>query len=311
MREQRGRAALLSICCVLPLLAAAASGAPPKTIDALITACPSTAEIAQFQRDLRISFEKDPSQAERCGMTLLRERGYQALRVLKTVRFTKPLPWTKRTLYGWFTHAVRGVRFRGDLDTSFCCSPKRTIDIEALYMEALADPSRGWLSGKGEDSLAALLIDVVHEARHAEGSLHTCRAVDDATLAEGGAWAVEIMLEVWLGLYSTSFFDARTQRDRYRDAVLRAAQADMDRICELPIANVSVRLDGITAIVRNGGGVPLRHVWLASDVGPPHDLRAVAAKSAVRVRLASRPAWLRVVGTASDPKPRDNVLLRR
>jgi hypothetical protein len=277
----------------------------------LIATCPSRTEIAQFDRDLRISFEHDSSEIQRCRMTLLRERAYQALRVLKAVRFSKRLPWTQRTLYGWFAHAVRGVRFRGDLDTSFCCNPKRTIDIEALYMEALVDPSRGWLNGKGEDSLAALLIDLVHEARHAEGPLHTCRAVDDATLAEGGAWAVEIMLELWLGLYSTSFFDAPTQRDRYRDAVLRAAQADMDRICELPIANVSVRLDGTTAIVRNAGGVPLRHVWLASDVGPPHDLRAVPAKSSVRVRLASRPGWLRVVGTASDPNPRDNVLLRR
>jgi hypothetical protein len=244
-------------------------------------------------------------------MTLLRERAYQALRVMKALRFSKRLPWTQRTLYGWFTHAVRGVRFRGDLDTSFCCEPARTIDIEAAYMDALDDPTRGWLDTGGADSLAGLVLEMVHEARHAEGKPHTCNAVDDATLAEGGAWSVEIMLDLWLGLYSTSFFDAHGQADRYRDAALRNAQESMDRICDLPMANVSVRLDGNTAIVRNGGGVPLLHVWVATNSGPPRDLRGVRAKSSVRLRLGSRPTWLRVVGTASDPTPADNVASRR
>jgi hypothetical protein len=85
----------------------------------------------------------------------------------------------------------------------------------------------------------------------------------------------------------------------------------MERICSLPIANVSVRRDGRIAVVRNDGGVPLAHVWLASDAGPPQDLRDVAAHSTRRVRLPGRATWLRVVGTAADPRPGDNIVLAR
>lgn len=310
VREQRGRAALLSICCLLPLHLGAATP-KPNTIDALISTCPTTSEIAAFNRDLRLSFESDPSEGQRCGMTLLRERAYQALRVMREVRFTRRLPWTQRTLYGWFTQAVRGVRFRGDTDTSFCCDPARTINVEAPFMDALADPNHGWLTRDDDESLSSLVVELVHEARHAEGKQHTCRALDDATLAESGAWSVETMFELWLGLYSTGFYDASGWRERYRSASLRDAQADMERICSLPVANVSVRRDGRVAVVRNGGGVALAHVWLATDIGPPHDLRDVAAHSTRRVRLPRRATWLRVVGTASDPQPADNVVLAR
>jgi hypothetical protein len=310
VREQRGRAALLPVCFLLPLLLGAGAS-KPETIDALIASCPSTAEIAQVNRDLRLSFENDPSEEQRCGMTLLRERAYQAFRAMRELRFTRRLPWTQRTLYGWFTNAVRGVRFRGDTDTSFCCDPARTIDIEAPFMDALADPGHGWLTRGGDGSLSELVVELVHEARHAEGFEHSCRALDDTSLAENGAWGVEIMLELWLGLYSTSFYDAPGWRDRYRSAALRDAQADMDQICSLPVANVSVRRDGSVAVVRNEGGVPLAHVWLATDAGPPHDLQGVAAHSVRRVRLPRRATWLRVVGTASDPHPADNVLLAR
>ena len=277
----------------------------------MITSCPSKAEIATFNRDLRLSFEHDPSEAQRCGMTVLRERAYQALRVMRDVRFTRRLPWTQRTLYSWFTRAVRGVRFRGDTDTSFCCDPARTIVIEAPYMDALADPDHGWLTRDDDPSLAALVVELVHEARHAEGKPHTCRALDDATLTEGGAWSVELMLELWLGMYSTGFYDATGWRDRYRSAALRDAQEDMERICSLPVANVSVRRDGAVAVVRNDGGVALQHVWLATDVSPPYDLRGVRAHSTLRVRLTRRATWLRVVGMASDPRLGDNVVLTR
>jgi hypothetical protein len=310
VREQRGKAALLSVCCLLPVLLGAASP-KPTTVDALISTCPTKSEIAAFNRDLRLSFENDPSEAQRCGMTLLRDRAYQALRAMRELRFTRGLPWTKRTLYGWFTNAVRGVRFRGDTDTSFCCDPARTVNIEAPYMDALVDPSHGWLTRDDDESLSALLVELVHEARHAEGKEHTCRAFNDTTLAESGAWTVEIMLELWLGLYSTGFYDAPGWRDRYRSASLRDAQADMEQICSLPVANVSVRRDGRVAVVRNDGGVALEHVWLATDAGPPHDLRGVAAHSVRRVRLPRRATWLRVVGTAADPHLADNVVLAR
>jgi hypothetical protein len=235
-------------------------------------------------------------------MTLLRERGYQALRVLKALRFSRPLPWTDKQLYPWFRSAVRGVRFRGDSDTSFCCEPHGVVNIEALYMDALADPTHGWLDARGENSLAALVSDLVHEARHAEGKPHTCQAVDDATLAEGGAWNVEIMLEIWLGLYSTSFL-SRAERD----AALRDAQEDMAHVCALPRISVSVQLRGTRVLVRNAGGVALAQVWLATDAGVTRVLRAVPPRTTVAVQLPRRARWARVVATSADPLPADNV----
>jgi hypothetical protein len=305
---QRGIAALLAAGFFL--LSTAAQAQPPRTIDGLISSCPSRAEIARFNKQLKISFEHDPSQTRRCGMTLLRERAYQALRVLRSLRFDAPLPWTRRSAWQWFTHAVRGVRFRGDIDTSWCCAPRRTLNIEAQYMDALGDRTRGWLDAHGDDSLAALVVDLVHEARHAEGPQHTCRAVDDATLAERGAWDVEISFELSLGLHSTSFFDAAPDRERYRDAALRDAQADMDHICALPIADVSLEADGSAALVRNGGGVTLQHAWLATDAGDRALVRLPPGAS-LRVPLPRRPTWLRVVATASDPRPQNNVLYVR
>ena len=238
----------------------------------------------------------------RCGTTLLRERAYQALRVLKALRFSRPLPWTRRSLYDWFTHATKAVRFRGDIDTSFCCAPARTVNIEAAYMDALADPVRGWLDAKGGESLSALVADLVHEARHAEGKLHNCQAVDDATFAEAGAWGVEILYELWLGLYSTSFVPVR-----YRDAALAAAQDDFAHVCDVPRTSVSVALRGRSAVVRNDGGVPIAHIWLATNAGVTRDVKRLAPGGALTVTLPRRASWARVVGTTSDPVPADNV----
>jgi hypothetical protein len=307
-RVQRGTAALLAVCCLSCTTAAQAQ--PPRTLDALTASCPSRAEIARLNKQLRISFEHDPSRARRCGMTLLRERAYQALRVMQSLRFDVPLPWTRQTLWGWFTNAVRGVRFRGDIDTSYCCAPPQTLNIEAQYMDALTGRARGWLDAHGDNSLAALVVDLVHEARHAEGPRHTCRAVDDATLEERGAWGAEISLELWLGLHSTSFFDAPGARERYRDAALRNAQADMDHVCALPVADVSLRLDGATAVVVNNGGVTLARAWLATESGN-RALARVAPGIERRVTFARAPRWLRVVATASDPRPANNVVHAR
>jgi hypothetical protein len=302
-RQDLARRALAAGCLLaLALCAGAASGAPPRTLDAVIASCPTKREIAQFRRELSLTFEHDPSTARRCGMTLLRDRAYEALRVMRALTFTRPLPWTRRTLYDWLTHAVRGVRFRGDIDTSFCCSPARTIDVQAAYMDALSDPTYGWLDAHGGESLAALVAELVHEARHAQGKPHTCQAFDDATFSEAGAWGTEITYGLWLGLYAGSFVPLR-----YRDAALAGAQDDFAHICDLPRTSVAVALRGRSAVVRNDGGVALDHVWVATNVGVTRDVRKLAPQSSFVVALPRRATWARVAATTADPTPADNV----
>ena len=105
MRRVSGVFALAAvIACVLG--PGMANGQSPGTVDPLIATCPSAADVAAISADLDLSFESDPTggtlvctaAAGSADLTRAQERAFQALRVMRQLQFTRPLPWTSLPL---------------------------------------------------------------------------------------------------------------------------------------------------------------------------------------------------------------------
>jgi hypothetical protein len=129
-------------------------------------------------------------------LTALQKRAYNAVRAMQLLPFDAALPWTELGLYEWFVGAVDGMRFRGDIELSFCCDPDGIINL--VEGEAGQETDL-WVNPQNGVGLADLMLLMVHEARHNEGIEHTCgNATLDATIEEQGAWGVQYSLLVWM-----------------------------------------------------------------------------------------------------------------
>jgi uncharacterized repeat protein (TIGR01451 family) len=263
----------LAVALGLPLQSARASVSP---VEDLIAQCPSSAEVASFNIDLAITFEgTDPSGGTlvchasdgSVDLTRFQERAYQALRVMKVIRFTRSLPWTSQNLYDWFVASVDGIRFRSDIDVSFCCDPANVIDIRAASNSAALFTDR-WIDPTSPIGLHDLLALLVHEARHNNGKPHTCGA-DDQTVAELGAWGVEYYLELWEGLYSGAFLTSpEVYPSYYRDEHLLTAESlYLPRICSLPNSDLSLAI-GSPAPSPAVRGQNVAYTFTAANSGP-------------------------------------------
>ena len=218
------------------------SPAPAFTADDLYSSCPSPEEVAAIDSRLSLSYEPDPSAGTlvcraaegSVDLSRVQERTYQAFRAMQSIPFQSQLPWTDKSLYDWFTDAVRGVRFRDDIGSSFCCNPPNVVNLKTS-LGAFQWPNSGTLLG-----LVKLLA---HEARHAEGLSHTCGS-NDATLSELGAWGVQYYIGEFLALRTGRFFSAPVsdgfsslyRRNSWRDA---AAQLHIsNNFCDLGAGTV-------------------------------------------------------------------------
>lgn len=167
----------------------------------ILDRCPTAREIAEIDARLSLVFEADSTEgslactsaAGSADLTLYKQRIYQVALLARAVRFTRPLPWTDKTLWEWLTSAIRGIRFRGDISPSgSCCDPARVINIYARN-SVLSDLPYHY----------GMFLEIalwVHEARHSERPAHTCGALDQ-TIDELGAWAVHYYLLSYLESY--------------------------------------------------------------------------------------------------------------
>jgi hypothetical protein len=222
-------------------------GAAGSPVEAFVQACPPAGDLAQIDSELTLSFEADPSAgtvvctAAQSGrdLTRLQERAYQLLRLMRRAEYARPLPWTGSSLWGWFTQAIRGIRFRGDIGFSFCCDPANTIDIRA---STLVPPPPFPQAGNKFLEPVGLDLDflLAHEARHNEGRPHTCGGFDQS-LAEGGAIAIAFDLGLWNALYSGAFYDEEGYRSRYQNVSFLDAWLQLPSICTIPTGDISVR----------------------------------------------------------------------
>lgn len=166
--------------------------------------CPDSVDVSDIGADIALVFEAEPSQRPEivCGSTTdpgralsrRQERAFQALLLMRRLRFDSPLPWTSLSLYDWFRTTVAGVRFRSDISASFCCAPARVINIKYP-----GDPY------DGETSLPGWPLQVlVHEARHIEAGGHPCGGTKDDRVDDLGAFGVQYHLLRFMADHETS-----------------------------------------------------------------------------------------------------------
>jgi hypothetical protein len=196
--------------------------APPNVQD-LIDRCPTAAEIAAIDADVTLTFSGDPTagtlvcRADQgsADLSLLQERAYQSLLVMRQLEFDQPLPWTSLSLFDWFTSVIHGVHFGSDLQYSSCCNPAGVMNLVTSLFALETDR---WLQAEDADeNVQSLMVLMIHEARHAEGYGHTC-GTRDRTVSELGAFGVQYWTYVWLASHSDPAFmtPGGSQPDLYR-----------------------------------------------------------------------------------------------
>ena len=259
--------------------------APPAqtatTVEELTSTCPTAAEVAAFNSELDLRFDADPSAPTlvctaaqgSADLTRLKERVYQALRIMKQFNspFLTPLPYTDKGLYDWFTNAIHGIRFRSDIQYSFCCDPSGYINIQTNNLGILQFNTPEWL--------LSTMVLFMHEARHNEGYGHTCFSKDQ-TLQELGAWGVQYYTDAWLAFYSGAFLSSKNPMlapTYYREWMWSDAQNTLNgAICDLGTGIVAspATLDFGSQTV-NTSSSPSRAVAVTVTSGLPVPVGAV------------------------------------
>ncbi len=247
---------------------------PVESVDVFLARCPTAEEIASVDADLALTFEQDPTAGTLAcqahdgseDLTLLQQRAYQAVLLLRRIPFDAPLPWTDLGLYEWFTGTIHGIRFRGDMETSFCCDSGGVMSIQTRNLSALTTDR--WIDPAAATGMADLVVLFVHEARHNEGYGHTC-GTNDNTMAEMGAWAVQVYLWEWLADHADPLFLAPAEgpANRYRE-LARWAGYDIrrTRFCQEPAPPSPQPESWHEGYVESDRTTPARHsVWGRED----------------------------------------------
>ncbi len=181
----------------------------------ILARCPTPAEVATSDLDLSLLFEGDPTvgqivcSAEQSSrdLTLLEAQAYRVLTIMRHLEFDASLPWTSNSLYGWMVSAIRGIRFRSDINYSSCCT-NDMMNIRTNNSAALTYPTDfQWVAG--------MLVLFVHEARHNNGKPHTCGSSDN-TIAELGAWGVQYYMYLFLANHSDPNFITPAEQSEFR-----------------------------------------------------------------------------------------------
>lgn len=235
---------LLCGCSAIPT--AIPVSVPPQdieTISEFFERCPTRAEIAQINVDLKISVEYDPTDgAVVCNtsngsenLSALQKRIYQTIYVIKLFKFSQPLPWTDMQMYDWMTNTINGIRFvQGG--ASHCCDPENTIVI-ALESNSTLLTTDQWVMNDGIHGLINATLLYAHETRHNEGFHHSCatRNGDDNAIDEMGAWSIQYYLALWIAQYGDRAFlmPPSGSPNRYREASLQQAELiRLTRFCK-------------------------------------------------------------------------------
>lgn len=224
---------------------------PLQPVDLFLLKCPTAAEVAAIDHDIKLIWSADPTKGKlactkasgSADLTLLQRRIYRILGVMKQLQFSKPLPWTNKSLWDWFVTTIKAVNFRSDVTFSGCCSPKDTIVIRTVSNSYDLQTDR-WDTGGQPDASGGLRDTIAlfaHEARHNEHYVHDCPNIDrgtvvapngnDKTIAQMGAWAVQYYFYKWLAEYTDVNFFGKTYQDH---AEFEAGVTRTTRFCNEP-----------------------------------------------------------------------------
>ena len=185
-------------------------------IDAFLEQCPPQDELEILQRDFVVLVEPasergDPYAPYSCNSTVtptttLSDASaiYQALRVIRHMKLSEPLPWTDLHPYEWLKSKIGAIVVSSTTEYDHCC---RSVSVagrsgrtQAMTIRRasadLLEWRRVWVNRQSGVGLAGLVLLIFHEARHVDVP-HTWGS-GDATLSEMGAWGVQYTIAQWI-----------------------------------------------------------------------------------------------------------------
>lgn len=179
-----------------------------------LTTCPSEDELATLRGDFPILFEpamrfRDPVYTCSEPTSSMRDVSdqyviIQALRVIRHMRLSKPLPWTDLHPYEWLKSKIGAIAVSYTAQFNSCCHtvfPVGKLDgVQAITLQKASDDLLQyrtiWRDPSSGTGLGNLILLIFHEARHIDLP-HNCGS-NDSTLDYMGAWGVQITMARYL-----------------------------------------------------------------------------------------------------------------
>jgi hypothetical protein len=166
------------------------------------TACPPRALVEEIRREMPVVVknEKDArlvchASAGSLDMTFNEALVVKHLAIIRRLRFDRPLPWTNKSLYEWLRDTIPAGIAVDTTGSSYSCL-------------RCPGPVHLHLAENFPNLEHAGFLEIVHEARHAEGWPHTCardtnnQLIRDKSVGEMGAFGVQVLLSYWIANYS-------------------------------------------------------------------------------------------------------------
>ena len=177
-------------------------------IDAFLATCPPDDELAILQSDFPIlhwppARTQDPmyscwgsvdhTRAITDALTII-----QALRVIRHMKLSEPLPWTFLHPYDWLKTRIGAIIVSQEAELNMCCSYVNVVGspvpVAAMTLQkaddALLNARTVWRDSQEGVGLGNLILLIFHEARHADLP-HDC-GTNDSSVSYMGAWGVQV-----------------------------------------------------------------------------------------------------------------------
>lgn len=184
-------------------------------IGAFLATCPTEDELAILQADFPILFEpamrfRDPLYSCTEPTSAMRSVSdqyviIQALRVIRHMKLTQPLPWTDLHPYEWLKSKIGAIVVSYTAVYNCCCHTVFPIGkpdgVQAITLQKASDDllryRTGWRDPSAGTGLGNLILLIFHEVRHIDLP-HDCEGIYDSSMEYMGAWYVQITMARYL-----------------------------------------------------------------------------------------------------------------
>jgi len=192
---------------------------PPGPDDPTLAACPSPEGVTTIGVEITLAPEIQNlplvCRAAEGSVDLTQRQHfvYAALRAMDKLRFTRPLPWTNQSLWGWFSGLRPRILVKASGTTS--CGPCFPGGAPfpggaTLNMLVTSDTPINW------HNIVQFLGALAHEARHIEVGHHPCEGIRDQRVADMQAFGVHNSVYTWVAEYIVEGIVTQSDRDAAR-----------------------------------------------------------------------------------------------
>jgi hypothetical protein len=192
---------------------------PPGPDDPTLAACPSPEDVTRIGVEITLAPEIQNlplvCRAAEGSVDLTQRQHfvYAALLAMDKLRFTRPLPWTNQSLWGWFSGLRPRILVKTTGNTS--CGPCFPGGAPfpggaTLNMLVVTDMPIIW------HNIVRFLGTLAHEARHIEVGHHPCYGGRDHRVADMQAFGVHNSVYTWVAEYTVEGIVTQSDRDAAR-----------------------------------------------------------------------------------------------